>query len=66
VVEIIFNIFDNNNQGNFSFTNFINYLNSYGLLNNEDMNPDLLYIRFDKKRNGRIDFEEFVDELEPL
>ena len=66
MVEIIFNIFDNNNQGNFCFPNFINYLNSYGLLNNENLNPDLLYIRFDKKRNGRIDFEEFVDELEPL
>ena len=66
VVEIIFNLFDNNNQGRFYFQNFINYLNNYGLLNNENLNPDLLYIRFDKKRNGGIDFVEFVDELEPL
>ena len=62
-IKEIFNIFDNNNQGFFYFPNFITYLNSYGLLNNDYINPDLLYIRMDKNRNGRIDFKEFVDEM---
>ena len=62
-IKEIFNIFDNNNQGYFYFPNFITYLKSYGLLNDDFINPDLLYIRLDKKRNGRIDFEEFVDEM---
>ena len=62
-IKEIFNIFDNNNQGFFYFNNFITYLNSYGLLNDDYINPDLLYIRLDKNRNGRIDFKEFVDEM---
>ena len=65
-IREIFSLFDNNNQGYFYFPNFITYLNSNQLLNNEKINPDLLYIKFNKKRNGRIDFDEFIDELEPL
>ena len=65
-IKNIFYIFDNNNNGYFYFSNFINYLNSYGLLDNNENNPDLLYIRLDKKRNGRIDFDEFIDEIEDV
>lgn len=62
----IFNVFNNNNQDYFEFPNFIEYLNHFGLLNNQNLNPDLLYIRMDKNRNGRIDFDEFVDELQAV
>ena len=62
----MFNTFNNNNQEYFEFPSFIEYLNHFGLLNNQNLNPDLLYIRFDKNRNGRIDFDEFVDELQAI
>ena len=64
-IKEIFNIFENNNQKYFDFTSFNTYLNSYDLLENNENNPDLLYIRLDKNRNGRIDFDEFVDEMKP-
>ena len=65
-IKDIFNIFDNNNEGFFYFPNFVTYLSSYGLLDDESINPDLLYIRLDKNRNGRIDFNEFIDEIEEM
>ena len=65
-IKEIFNIFDNNNEGYFYFPNFVTYLTSYGLLDDEKINPDLLYIRLDKNRNGRIDFNEFIDEMEEI
>jgi Ca2+-binding EF-hand superfamily protein len=61
-VKEVFNIFDNNSEGFFYFPNFITYITNYGLLD-DNINPDLLYIRMDKNRNGRIDFKEFVDEM---
>ena len=65
-IKDVFNIFDINFQGFFYFPNFITYLNNNGILNNENLNPDLLYIRLDKSRNGRIDFQDFADEMEAL
>jgi hypothetical protein len=43
----------------------LDYLNGYNLIE-ENINPDLLYIRLDKNRNGIIDLEEFADEMIPL
>ena len=65
-IRELFSLFDSNNQGYIYYPNFINYLNNNGLLNDPNINPDLLFIRLDKNRNGRIDFEEFVDELQAL
>ena len=65
-IREIFSIFDNNNEGYFYFPNFMTYLTSYGLLDDGNINPDLLYIRLDKNRNGRIDFKEFIDETEEI
>ena len=64
-VKEIFNIFDNNGEGYFYFPNFITYMINYKLLD-EKLNPDLLYIRLDKNRNGRIDFKEFFDEMNAI
>ena len=33
---------------------------------NESINVDLLFIRLDKNRNGKIDFPEVEDELQTL
>ena len=61
----VFNELDTEKQGFFTFENFLDYLNGYNLIE-ENINPDLLYIRLDKNRNGIIDLEEFADEMIPL
>ena len=62
----IFSALDTNKHGCFFFENFINFIKSYPILDDENLNPDLLFIRMDKKRNGRIELDEFLRELEPL
>ena len=61
----VFNELDTEKQGFFTFENFLDYLNGYNLVE-ENINPDLLYIRLDKNRNGIIDLEEFAAEMTPL
>ena len=61
----VFNELDTEKQGFFTFENFLDYLNGYELIE-ENINPDLLYIRLDKNRNGIIDLEEFAAEMIPL
>jgi len=61
----VFNELDTEKQGYFNFENFLDYLKGYELIE-ENINPDLLYIRLDKNRNGIIDLEEFAEEMLPL
>ena len=61
----VFNELDTEKQGYFNFENFLEYLKGYELIE-ENINPDLLYIRLDKNRNGIIDLEEFAEEMIPL
>ena len=61
----VFNELDTERQGYFNFDNFYDYLKGYDLIE-ENINPDLLYIRLDKNRNGIIDLEEFEEEMKPL
>ena len=61
----VFNELDTEKQGYFNFENFLDYLKGYELIE-ENINPDLLYIRLDKNRNGIIDLEEFAEEMIPL
>ena len=65
-VKDIFNSFDKNGIGYFGFNEFINYMKENELLDDKRFNVDLLFIRFDKNRNGKIIFEELIDELEAL
>ena len=62
----IFNLFDKNGIGYFGFNEFINYMKENNLLDDKELNPDLLFIRLDKNRNGKIIFEELIDEFEAL
>ena len=48
------------------FGDFINYMKNNNLINDKSLNPDLLFIRLDKNRNGKIIFEELADEFEAL
>ena len=41
------------------------YLQKEGLLTN-DKDADLLFIRLDKNRNGKIDYREVEDEIQAL
>ena len=62
----IFYLFDKNDIGFFGFEEFKKYIEENKLINDKNLNGDLLFIRFDKNRNGKIIFEELSDEFEAL
>ena len=61
----IFGLVDKNNCGFFSPEQLIEYLEENRMLNN-NRDSDLLFIRLDKNRNGKIDFSEVEDETQTL
>ena len=61
----IFGLIDKQNCGHFTSEELIEYLDNNRLLTNS-RDPDLLFIRLDKNRNGRIDFSEVEDEMQTL
>ena len=61
----IFGLLDYLRRGYFTNSDLIVYLQSKGLLgSNKD--ADLLFIRLDKSRNGRVDYRNVEDELQTL
>ena len=58
----IFNSIDISNIGVLTIDNLLGYLDKNGLLDNKK-DGNLLFIRFDKNRDGNVDFEEFEDEF---
>ena len=58
--------FDKNDIGFFGFEEYKKYIEENKLINDKNLNGDLLFIRFDKNRNGKIIFEELSDEFEAL
>ena len=64
-ISKFFKFIDINNLGYFEYSDLINYLQK-SKINYKRLNADLLFIRLDKKRNGRINYEEFEDEFCPL
>ena len=58
----LFKLIDTNNYGFFDYSNLINYLQK-SKIDFKQLNADLLFIRLDKNRNGKIDFKEFEDEF---
>ena len=59
-------LFDKKDIGFFGFEEFKKYIEENKLINDKNLNGDLLFIRFDKNRNGKIIFEELSDEFEAL
>ena len=62
----IFYLFDKDDIGFFGFEEFKKYIEENKLINDKNLNGDLLFIRLDKNRNGKIIFEELIDEFEAL
>ena len=62
----IFYLFDKDDIGFFGFEEYKKYIEENKLINDKNLNGDLLFIRFDKNRNGKIIFEELSDEFEAL
>ena len=62
--EIFTNI-DKENTGAFSNRELIDYLENNNMMNNL-RDADLLFIRLDKNRNGKIDYPEVEDEIQTL
>ena len=62
----IFYLFDKKDIGFFGFEEFKKYIEENKLINDKNLNGDLLFIRLDKNRNGKIIFEELSDEFEAL
>ena len=61
----IFGLLDKNNQGFFTNYEFMEYLDNNRILDN-NRDADLLFIRLDKNRNGKIDYPEIEDEIQTL
>ena len=61
----IFGNVDTSNKGFFTSEELIEYLDNNQILMNV-RDADLLYIRLDKNRNGRIDYSEVEDEIQTV
>ena len=61
----IFGLLDKDGKGYFDVDEMMVYFANNGLLDN-NKEADLLFIRLDKNRNGKIDFPEVEDELQTL
>ena len=61
----IFGLLDKNRCGYFSNDDLMEYLANNGILSS-DRDADLLFIRLDKNRNGKIDFPEVEGEIQTV
>ena len=61
----IFGLIDNIKKGYFNINELYLYLQKEGIIF-YDKDVDLLFIRLDKNRNGKIDYREIEDELQTL
>ena len=61
----IYALLDKEGKGYFEIEEMIVYFTNNGLLDN-NKDADLLFIRLDKKRNGKIDYPEVEDEFQTL
>ena len=61
-LKIVFNLIDNNNKGYFCFKDLYSYFVN-NKLNFESYAVALLFIRLDKRRQGKIEISDFMKEL---
>ena len=64
-LNYLFGLLDQNEKGFFDNNEMMEYLANNGILENT-RDADLLFIRLDKNRNGKIEFFEVEDELQTL
>ena len=61
----IFNLIDTKGKGSIGEKDFVLFIQNYDLFKNSN-DCDLLFLRFNKLRNGKIEFQEMLDEIEPI
>ena len=61
----IFKLIDNSGKGFIGEKEFVMYIQNKELFINSN-DCDLLFLRFNKLRNGKIEFQEMIDEIEPI
>ena len=61
----IFKLIDKDNKGYFSFSDLNAYLEKYRLIF-DSFSVALLFIRFDKKKQGKITLSDVLEEMKPL
>ena len=61
----IFKLIDNDNKGYFTFSDLNTYLEKYRLIF-DSFSVALLFIRFDKKRQGKPTISDILEEMKPL
>ena len=65
VFRDIFNSMDNSGKGFIGEKDFVMYIQNNDLFKSSK-ECDLLFLRFNKLRNGKIEFKEMMDEIEPI
>ena len=61
----LFGLFDKDRKGYFNYDEMIEYFADNCMLES-NREADLLFIRLDKNRNGKIDYYEVEDELQTI
>ena len=62
----IFGLLDYLRRGYFNNSDLVLYLQKEGIIIEDEKDIDLLFIRLDKNRNGKIDYREVEEELQTL
>ena len=62
-IKELFDFIDINNKGFLVYDDLIKYLLNENINYNNQLGYDLLFIRFDKGRNGKIFFKDFLEEF---
>ena len=65
VFRDIFNSMDNSGKGFIGEKDFVMYIQNNDLFKSSK-ECDLLFLRFNKLRNGKIEFKEMIDEIGPI
>ena len=65
VLRDIFNSIDNSGKGFIGEKDLVMYIQNNDLFKSS-YECDLLFLRLNKLRNGKIEFKEMMDEIEPI
>ena len=65
-IEELFNLIDENKNGFLVYDDLIKYLIKNNIDSNNQLGMDLLFIRLDKERKGKLFLDNFLEELRAL